>query len=124
MSAPAMPPIRAPGTVGTCRSVICAAFSDPRFTITIWLLPDCATNAWLVAGSTARPPNKVRLVDVPPAVTVICEVPEFAPGSLVCAWKVARSAGLVGSVRQAREGAGMLQANATRCRVEGFEMES
>src|SRR5215472_4031029 len=63
----------------------------PRLTISIWpgvgaggLLvvnagPDSSTKAWLVAGSTARPPQSVRQEDVPQS-PVVFELTPFITG--------------------------------------------
>src|SRR5262249_24065734 len=87
ISAPGIPPMVAPATGGTCNSVISTLYKrvegvGPRFTTRICWLPDCATTAWLVAGSTATAQNNVRFGEAPPAMTVICDVP--VPGSLIC----------------------------------------
>src|SRR2546430_17364925 len=78
-----MPPI-APGPgagLGTMTSEIWVGLGalvaeGPRFTISIWPAvgagglvlvtgaPDSSTKAWLVAGSTARPPQRVRHAEV------------------------------------------------------------
>src|SRR6516164_9713542 len=89
-----------------------------RGMIRISLLPDMATNAWLVAGSTARPPKSVKGVEAPPAVTVTCEVP--VPGSLICCWKVVR----VEASQLVRQFEETLQTNETRCNVAGSEIDT
>src|SRR5215467_11952927 len=63
----------------------------PRLTISIWPgvgaggfvpvtgVPDSSTKAWLVAGSTARPPQSVRQEEVPQS-PVVFELTPFITG--------------------------------------------
>src|SRR5580658_199544 len=128
-----MPPITPSAGLGlgTRISVICvglrelsvlgqvrAELQGPRLMTSIWPLPDITTKAWLVTGSTARPPKSARELVVPFA-TVSVAVP--VPTSVVWELNVCWSVGFCGLTRHGVGIAFVLHAKAYRLALTGSE---
>src|ERR1700752_426608 len=88
------------GELGTTSSLICAVLMGvcvktlPKSTMSMVPLPDLTTKAWLVTGSTARPPKRVREFVVP-----FCTVSVGAPVPESLIW----AGSIVGLTRQGEE---------------------